>query len=138
IGRSSWAAHCRRSIAGSTASGSECRHHLLAKAAHRGEVLVVAHIAKAGLAQQVLHASIAQLGDLVTHSRRRAVERSGGEHVFDRLVVADHGIGPGFSIAGSMVKSAGLYAARTCIMWARICSSRADSSSSACALDSAT
>src|SRR5947209_5638096 len=30
-----------------------------------------------------------------THPRRRAVERPGGEHVFDRLVVADHGIGPG-------------------------------------------
>jgi hypothetical protein len=50
---------------------------------------------KPGLAQQVLHAGIAQLGDLVTHSRRGAVERPGGEHEFDRLVAADHGIGPG-------------------------------------------
>src|SRR5437868_11167983 len=59
-------------------TGSECRHHLLAKAAHRGEVLVVAHVAQAGLAQQVLHAGIAQLGDLVTHSRRRPIKRAGG------------------------------------------------------------
>src|SRR5437868_359465 len=79
-----------------------------------------------------------QLGDLVAHPRRRPVHRAGGEHVFDRLVVADRRIGPGVSIAGSIVKSAGLYAARTCIMWARVCSSRADSSSSACALASAT
>jgi transcriptional regulator of acetoin/glycerol metabolism len=57
--------------------------------------LFVAHVAEAGLAQQVLHTGIAQLGDLVTHSRRRVVERPGGKHLFDRLVLADHGIGPG-------------------------------------------
>ena len=60
-------AHGRHAAEGlslvAAASGSECRHHLLAKAAHRGEVLVVAHVAKAGLAQQVLHAGIAQLGE---------------------------------------------------------------------------
>ena len=50
--------------------GSKCRHHLFAEAAHRGQVLFVAHVAEPGLAEEVLHPGIAQLGDLVAHPRR--------------------------------------------------------------------
>jgi hypothetical protein len=52
-----------RDVVGERLLDLECRHHLLAKAAHRGQVLFVAHVTKAGLAQQVPHAGIAQLND---------------------------------------------------------------------------
>jgi len=76
----------------------------------------VAHVAKAGLAQQVLHAGVAQLGDLVAHSRRRAIERPVANTYLTASSSPTAGSAQGFSIARSIVKSAGLYAARTCIM----------------------
>src|ERR1051326_1358089 len=72
----------------------ERRHDVFAEPPHRGEVLFVAHGAKAGLAKQVAHANLGQLGNLLADPGGRAIERAGRQHVGDRLAVAYFGIGP--------------------------------------------
>src|SRR5215831_8042763 len=56
---------------------AERRHDLFAEAAHGGDVLGVAHGAKAGLAKQVPDADVAQFLHLFAHAPGRAVERAG-------------------------------------------------------------
>src|SRR5262245_2470967 len=73
----------------------EGRHDLFAEAAHGGEVLRVVHGAKTGLAEQVPHADVAQLGHLLAHALGRAVERAGLEGKGYGLGVGYPGIGPG-------------------------------------------
>ena len=45
----------------------ERRHDMFAEPPHRGEVLLVTHGAKSGLAEQVAHADLGQLGNLPAH-----------------------------------------------------------------------
>ena len=76
-----------------------------------------------------------------TCSRTRAGEPYSdpvAKHERERLVIADLGIGPGVQHGWVDREIGRIVLARTCIMCARVRSSSADSSSSACASDSAT
>src|SRR5262245_7824236 len=79
---------------------AERRHDVLAEAAHRGDVLGVAHRAKAGLAKQVPDADVAQFRHLFAHAPGRAVERAGLESEGNGLGVGYLGIGPGIEHGG--------------------------------------
>ena len=49
---------------------AEGGHDLFAESPHRGQVLLVAHVAEAGLAEEMADADIAQFRDLFLHPFR--------------------------------------------------------------------